>query len=130
MELNTVVLDRKKTSGIWVDWKDKVRLKIAFASQQEMKKSALKIIKSVGEKIETEFDAKVFAAVNEEKMLAEVVLVDWEGFTLNGKPYPYTVDNAEYLLGNSPELMEFVAAEATKREMYLYEIKEKITKNS
>ena len=40
------------------------------------------------------------------EVVAETVLLDWEGFTAGGKPYPYSVENAKHLFAQ-PHLHDF-----------------------
>lgn len=34
------------------------------------------------------------------------LIVDWEGIELNGKPFPYSKENAVYLVNNFPNVIQ------------------------
>ena len=52
------------------------------------------------------------------KIVAEGIIVEWEGFSLNGQPYAYTPENAEAQLVEHPDFLEDVFALANNYDAF------------
>ena len=65
------------------------------------------------------------------ELIARTILLDWRGdFTVRGKPFPYSPENAEYVLNNSEWFRDQVARFAIAEENWFQEETEEIAKNS
>lgn len=64
------------------------------------------------------------------KVLAETVVLDWEGFTENGKPLPYSKENAVRLLTELKDFLDFVVSASAEAELFKAQADEADAKNS
>jgi len=63
------------------------------------------------------------------KCLAETIVLDWEGLEEQGKPIPYSTENAIRILTDYPELRNYVNDIANELEGYQAEEDEEATEN-
>lgn len=64
------------------------------------------------------------------RVFLESIVVDWEGPTKDGQPIPYSVEAAEMLFDEYPELLAQAEAEAGKFQRYRVAILEDAAGNS
>ena len=101
--------DAKEQDGAWVDLGDGVaRLKIArmnnprFREAQQRKLQRYKM--AARSKVVPD---DVWEGILNE-LIAETILVDWEGITMDGEPYQYSVDHAKQALTDLKDFREMV----------------------
>jgi len=61
--------------------------------------------------------------------LAETIVLDWKNIEVNGKPFPYSVENAIKLLTDLPELRNTINDIANELEGYQAEDEEEAVEN-
>jgi len=64
------------------------------------------------------------------ELIAETILVDWEGITNDGKPYPYSVENAKQSLTELKDFREMVLGFADDMANFKASLDEATEKNS
>lgn len=64
------------------------------------------------------------------KVTAETVLLGWEGITLDGKPLPYSYDNALKLITDYPDFHEMVTTASSNLANFQIEVDEERAGNS
>lgn len=114
--------------GAWVDIGDGGKLKIARAGN----KKAIAHLRLVSKphlaqitygKLSDEVSTQLAVEV-----IAEAILLDWEGITDGGKPLPYSKENAIRMLLEYPDFRDLVSKIADERKTFQKEIDEAITK--
>ncbi len=91
--------------GKWFEFQPGVEVKIA-ATQSKRSGAAFARIgkgKSLQDLQDTEVMEKIVRQV-----YAEAIIIDWKGFTKNGKKLPCTKENVLYALDSSLEFYQFV----------------------
>ncbi len=117
-------------NGVWVDYRDGSKVKIAragnpnFVRVQEAKLKPYRRRQRNGT-LDSETETRVLCDV-----LAETVLLEWEGFTKNGKPFPYSKSNASGLLQNSMDFRNEIVDMATSEDHFHGDYVEESEKNS
>lgn len=117
MDFNALKRDSAAiAAGVWVsdipemgDLRLKVRglsSPVATALRQRKERAAPKTDRDRAGRLKPEASVRVTAEV-----LLEVVLIDWDGLTDNGKPVPYSREVAEKLL-TDPDFLPFADAVA------------------
>jgi hypothetical protein len=96
-------------NGKWFDMPEGARVKVAklgnprfVAEVQRLQKPHITLLRS---------NLDTSDLVNEItiKAMARTIVLDWEGFELDGEEFPYSVENAENLLENFQPFKEFVS---------------------
>lgn len=87
-----------ETGGVWVNYRDESRVKIARLGNMEFQKAFRLKMAPYRQR-----NKEVQLGVEEETRLlcecvGESILLDWEGFTKGGKPLKYSSDAASQLL--------------------------------
>lgn len=128
--LNIEKLDEEKISnGVWVDYNEEISLKIASPRSQEYKDALSKAAKKLPKNSRT-WTAKQLENLNF-PLIARYILVDWKGITdtSTGKPWKYSVENAEKLLREYVLIQDFVKAQMESQELFIEEFREDAVKN-
>lgn len=116
-------------AGAWVDIGDGAKLKIARGGN----KKALKYSREVAKPHMAQITyGKLPDNVAEDlaiEVLAECILLGWEGITYDGKPLPFNKENALKLLKESEDFRDMVARISNERKTFQQEIDEAVTKN-
>jgi len=111
----------KAEDGVWVDLglDDGSRVRIGKIGRMAYGKSLdrygrkyQKIVR-LGQSIPLEDATKMIIQV-----YADTVVLDWENIRIDGKPLPYTRDNAVWLLTEFPDFRTFVEAHANDNELF------------
>lgn len=123
--------ESKEQDGVWVQLDDgKSRLKIArnlnarYKAAQQLKMQRYKM----AAKVKTIPDDVWNDMFNE--LIAETILVDWEGITRDGEPYPYSKENALQAIGELKDFREMVMGFAADMDNFKQELDETTEKNS
>lgn len=123
--------ESKEQDGVWVQLDDgKSRLKIArnlnarYRAAQQLKMQRYKM----AAKVKTIPDDVWNDMFNE--LIAETILVDWEGITKDGKPYPYSKENALEAIAELKDFREMVMGFAVDMDNFKQELDEGTEKNS
>lgn len=115
-------------AGAWIDIGDGGKLKIAragnkksIAYSRQMAKPHMAQITygKLSDEVATELAVEV---------LAETILLDWDGMTDGGKPLPYSKENALNMLRAYPDFRDLVSQISNERKTFQKEIDEAITK--
>ncbi len=95
---NAFAAPELEQDGVWIDYRDDSRIKIARLGNpvwQRRYDAAMKPFRRL------ERDGKLAADKQTEiicRSYAQAILLDWQSFESDGKPYPYSEDNAYRLL--------------------------------
>lgn len=131
MDLKTFRTDNaKEQEGTWVDLGDGARLKIARMNNpryREVQQRKLQRYKMAARSKVVPDD--VWEGILNE-LIAETILVDWEGITMDCEPYPYSVDHAKQALTDLKDFREMVIGFADDIANFKAELDEAIEKNS
>jgi hypothetical protein len=127
MEIGGLLINPEKADGVWIDWHD-AKLLVRYAESAKVKNAIVKMI--IEKRTTGDFDGAEFLAKNQNKIIAQNVLLDWKNIKINGEEFPYNPENAEYLLERVPEVAWLVNTESANASHYREEFKEKIIKNS
>lgn len=105
----------ESNNGTWVDWIDDSRIKIrrwesaGYKEKLKESKALALAAKKDGSELTPQEDEVLSC-----ELLAECVLVDWDGFVDGSTVLEYSVENAKQLLLEVPELQSFVMTESMK----------------
>lgn len=114
--------------GAWVDIGDGGKLKIARAGNKKSIAHMRLISKPHLAQITYGKLSDEVATALAVEVLAEAILLDWDGITDGGKPLPYSKDNAIKMLTEYPDFRDLVSKIADERKTFQKEIDEAITK--
>lgn len=92
--------------GRWFDYEEGSRIKIAYTSNPKAVAKTVEISKRHGGQEEAKKPEILEQIIKE--VIAEALVLDWQGFTKNGKHFPCTPENVRYVLDNSIEFTRFV----------------------
>jgi len=96
LEIDPVLAEQ----GAWLDMGKGARVKIARQSSSKFRKCVQRLL---AENSHRAIDGKMPEDVSEEitaRAIAEAIVLDWEGFTMHGEPFPYSVENALTIVRN------------------------------
>lgn len=112
----------KKEEGVWLDLIDGARIKIAYNQSERVERKVLTHQeKSSFRGREQNFEEKAQMMM---EIFAEEVVLDWEGIDEEeGKPLPYSTENALKLLKECPPIKNFVFKESARIENFVQEQK-------
>lgn len=115
--------------GAWVDIGDDGAIKVARAGN----KKAIAHMRTISAPYTSQIrfgklpdDVATKIAI---ETIAETILLDWKGITYDGKPLPYSKENAIRLLTESEDFRELVSNISSERKTFQQELDEAITKN-
>jgi hypothetical protein len=115
--------------GVWVDYRDGSKIKIArignpiFTRTYDNKLKPHRRKQRAGT-METELEVRVLCEV-----VAKTIILDWKGFTQDGKEFKYTEKRAFELLEKSIDFRNEVVDLATAEETFHQEDAEDSEKN-
>lgn len=134
MELNNLITDKDlETEGVWIEFdlvEGDARILIARQGNDKYHNRLQELLKPLKAKVRKN---KMTDAEWEDvltKAYSTTIILNWEGFTRNGKEFPYTPENAEQLLRESRDFFKWVSKQADDRENYLRKQTEQAEKNS
>lgn len=104
--------EAKEQEGVWVPLDETTRLRIARMKNARYKAALQR--KLEGQKFQVRAQAMTDEAYQKilNEVVAETILVDWEGITEQGVPLPYSVENAMHLLTVYPDFRDSVVLTA------------------
>lgn len=131
MEINSLKVDQKKAEeGVWFEISEKTRIKLARIGALSYKKEVERLMKPYAH--QRLHNKSIPLEIREDlaiQALAKTIILDWEGFTEDGNPYPYSYENAIKLLRESPPFAEYVTQLASSAEEFFREGVETAGKN-
>lgn len=98
----------KEEQGVWVNLGPSSKILVArmgnrnFVNARKIKMRPYEALERLG-KVSEETQEQVLC-----ELVAETVLLGWEGFTENGEPVPYSHENALRVLQENKEFLAFV----------------------
>jgi len=115
--------------GAWADYRDESKVKIArIGNPNFVRVHAARMKPYLRQQrngtLDDELETKVLCDV-----LAETVLLDWEGFTTGGKALKYSKEAAKDLLAKHVDFRNEVVDLATTEEIFRDNLQEDSTKN-
>lgn len=116
-------------AGVWVDIGDGAQLKIARAGSKKALKYSREVAKPYMAQItygKLPDDVAERLAI---EVLAECILLDWKTISYDGKPLPYSKENALKLMTESEDFRDMVSRIANERKTFQQQIEEAIIKN-
>lgn len=96
----------KEKEGVWIDLDETTRVKIARMDNPAFKKAMQKELGPYKQAVRSGTLSEQQSEKIMSKVLAETILVGWEGMTDGGKELPYTAENACRILA-TPHLKDF-----------------------
>lgn len=122
--------ESKEREGVWVPLDGEGRIRIARTNnplyREVMVRKVNRYKMAAKSKVIPEDDW--ITIVNE--LIAETILVDWEGITEKGQPLPYSVENAKRVLAELKDFREMVLSIADNMDNFKEELDEGTEKNS
>jgi hypothetical protein len=132
MDLKTFRTDNEKEQdGTWVDLGDGVaRLKIARMNNPRYREAQQRKLQryKMAARSKVVPDDVWEGILNE--LIAETILVDWEGITMDGDSYPYSIDHAKQALTDLKDFREMVLGFADDIANFKEELDQATEKNS
>lgn len=131
MDVKTAFSDPAlEKDGVWIDYREGSRIKIARMGNPRFQRTwaaAMKPYRRLERenKIPPETQTEVLCQV-----YAESLLLDWEGFTSDGEPLPYTKETAKRLLMAHMDFRDDVTMHAGNEEQFKQAHDEDSEKNS
>lgn len=120
----------KERDGVWVPLDGEGRIRVARTNNPLYRESLVRKVS----RYKTATKSKVIPEddwldiVNE--LVAETILVGWEGITEKGQPLPYSVENAKRVLTELKDFREMVLSIADNMDNFKEELDEGTEKNS
>jgi len=122
--------ESKEREGVWVPLDGEGRIRIARTNNPLYREAMVRKVNrykmAAKSKVIPEDDW--ITIVNE--LIAETILVDWEGITEKGQPLPYSVENAKRVLAELKDFREMVLSIADNMDNFKEELDEGTEKNS
>lgn len=122
--------ESKEREGVWVPLDGEGRIRIARTNNPLYREAMVRKVNrykmAAKSKVIPEDDW--ITIVNE--LIAETILVDWEGITEKGQPLPYSVENAKRVLTELKDFREMVLSIADNMDNFKEELDEGTEKNS
>jgi hypothetical protein len=130
-DLNEYRTDKQKElSGSWQELKGGARVLVArwgnLAFREMMRKKTRRYIKQIEHRaLSEEISEGILVEV-----MANTILLGWEGIYDKGQPLPYTVANAVRVLTELKDFRDLVASLAESADLFKAEVDEAVAKNS
>ena len=120
----------KSEDGTWVDLEEGIRVKIARIGNLKYRKELEKLSRPRRRQIRRGTLSEEVAEQMLTEVMANTVLLDWEGIEENGKRLSYNPANAKRLLTEYPDFREMISDLAGEMETFKQEFDEESEKNS
>ncbi len=122
--------ESKEREGVWVPLDGEGRIRIARTNNPLYREAMVRKVNryKMAAKSKVIPDDDWITIVNE--LIAETILVDWEGITEKGQPLPYSVENALRVLTELKDFREMVLSIADNMDNFKEELDEGTEKNS
>ena len=120
----------KERDGVWVSLDGEGSIRIARTNNPLYREAMLRKMNryKMAAKSKVIPDDAWLDIVNE--LIAETILVDWEGITEKGEPLSYSVENAKRVLTELKDFREMVLSIADNMDNFKEELDEGTEKNS
>lgn len=118
---------KKDTIQAWFPFGDDAEVLIQYVPREELQKmrnKARKISFQNHQKVE------IFDSTEADKILGNIAVKDWNGFTSGGQPFPCTPENIGLLMTKWNEFSLFVNESCVSLEGFIQKEKEETEKNS
>tara|TARA_R110000751_G_scaffold10671_3_gene38654 strand:- start:2754 stop:3149 length:396 start_codon:yes stop_codon:yes gene_type:complete len=131
MEIGTAFANPEiEKEGTWVDYRDGSKIKVARIGNPNFTRNHTAKLKPYRRKqragdLDDALETRLLCEV-----ISETVLLDWEGFDNNGKPFKYTKSAAFDLLQKHIDFRNEVVEIASTEEVFHQELAEDSEKNS
>jgi len=119
----------KEIEGVWEDFGDGCRIKIARAGNPNYEKEFQRLIKPHRKALRRNSLSNDVAKELYAKCMARAIVLDWEGLEEDGKDIPYSVENAERILLQYPDLSQHIQEISESAETFRQELVEDSEKN-
>lgn len=110
--------DTKEQEGVWIALDGKSRIKVARLNNSRYREA----LKKQARRFEGPLRAQTLTHEAKEgllnDLLADTILLDWEGMTSHGEPFPYSRENAKSVLTDMKDFRELVMSFAEDVENY------------
>lgn len=110
--------ENKENDGVWINLGPTSRVKLGrigsrrFKDRQIIKMKPYEALSRLGQ-VPPEVQERVTV-----ELVAETVLLGWEGFTEDGVDVPYSYENALRVLMENKQFLEFICEQAMLNENY------------
>ncbi len=109
--------DKKlEEQGVWVEIDEKSKIKVARLGNLKFREFSRKLQNNA--KIATKYKIDDFNQNDLVKLLANTILLDWEGIELNGEVLPYSIENAIKILTEFKDFTNLVVELANQMETF------------
>jgi len=122
--------NKLEEEGVWIELDGHgARIKVARAGNRNFKKAFTALSPQVRRQLERGTLPENQAAEITSRLMAEHILLDWEGLAENDEPLPYSKDAARRMLFTYPVFRSRVFEESQTTEYYRRREKEEDLKN-
>ena len=118
---------KKENFEVWVPFGDDAKVLIAHVSRETLQKIAKKATKTT---YVNHQKAEAFDPAEGDKLLGRLAIKNWEGFSEDGQPFPYTPENADLLMRKWGAFARFVNEACADVETLVKYDLEQVAKNS
>lgn len=131
MDINEFKTDKAlEEEGTWVSLDGNgTEIKVARMNNRAYKKYFQQITKPYKRLIRNGSLSEDLAEKLLVDAIAHKILLDWNGFTKNGKKFPYSVENAKTFLSESADFRDLVTEAAGEMENYRKKVLEEAAGN-
>lgn len=106
-----------EVEGVWIDMGDTSRVRLARVGNPRYE--------DLRRRLRAPYAAGGFRSIPDDvqlqiyrRLLAETVIIDWEGFELDSEPFPFTAENALRLITDFVDFGNFVSQAAESMETF------------
>jgi hypothetical protein len=130
MELSERIVDSNlEESGVWMDYYDGSRIKVASVRSKRFRETKERIEKPYERLIRRDILPKDKKEELEARTIAEGLLIDWEGFLNHGEELPYSKEMAYKLVKSQSWFRLDILTMAADEAAYRKEDVEEVAKN-
>lgn len=120
---------RLEAEGVWVDLGEGARIKVARAGNPANRKMLQRMMEKHRVTLRSRNLPEDVLERITIQVMAETILLGWENIEERGEPVPFSVENAERLLGAYRDFRDQVAALAADMALFRGESEEAAQKN-
>lgn len=120
MDLSTIFStdQQLEITGRWFNFGEKARVKIARQNNPKNREAVRRVFAPYREATIGGAHDDTTAVKLLIEVMADSILVGWEGLTEKGQPLPYSKENAVRLLTNLPNFRDWVVTQAQRMENF------------
>lgn len=117
---STYLNDDSAENGVWVDFFEGARLRIASSENPKYKAALAKQARANKIKLDGDPHPDTVRLTTRItcRAMADHILLDWEGIQVNNQDFPYSKQNAFDALLKSPQLRDFVSDQAGSNSLF------------